>query len=656
VQQTYVFRILRSDGAVRWLEGSSILVEYKGRPAVQMAYVDITERKEAEEALRESEARYRTLVESTEDAVFQLDPEGHYMFVNNAVERILGRSRDDLVGSHLSDIFPPQHAPVPTQMLENVLATSQPVRVEHPLMIGEECTEYSTELMPVYDPDGDIAFVMGVGRDITERKRAEARMRANQARLQAIFDSAAVGIGLINKEWRYIEVNDTLAEMVGYTAEELYQMTPLDLTHPDDVPMSHIYLQALMRGDKQHYRVEKRFHRKNGSVMWIDLSVAPICDETGKPELILGIFTDVSERKHAETELREANERLTHWVRELEQHNHNVAQLNEMSGFLQGCQTLEEAYPVVAHFAHQLFPNHSGALYLFSPEDRLEAMATWGKAPPDVRELAAQRCKVLRSKRAYISSNVEHPVPCNCELAAAPSSPEHIMCLPLVAHAETLGVLHLRNANASDSIWQERWKRLAMMLSGQLALELANLRLRIRLRDQSIRDALTGMFNRRYLDEMLKTELRRADRYEHPVGVIMLDIDHFKQFNDTYGHDGGDVLLRKVGAFLQSNTRGEDIACRYGGEEFMLVLPGASLEDTQQRAEDIRTEIIALQVHHHGQPLRAITASLGVAAYPMHSTSDEDLIKAADQALYRAKARGRNRVEVAELPAGAGDA
>jgi diguanylate cyclase (GGDEF)-like protein len=230
------------------------------------------------------------------------------------------------------------------------------------------------------------------------------------------------------------------------------------------------------------------------------------------------------------------------------------------------------------------------------------------------------------------------------------------MCLPLVAHAETLGVLHLRNANASDSIWQERWKRLAMMLSGQLALELANLRLRIRLRDQSIRDALTGMFNRRYLDEMLKTELRRADRYEHPVGVIMLDIDHFKQFNDTYGHDGGDVLLRKVGAFLQSNTRGEDIACRYGGEEFMLVLPGASLEDTQQRAEDIRTEIIALQVHHHGQPLRAITASLGVAAYPMHSTSDEDLIKAADQALYRAKARGRNRVEVAELPAGAGDA
>jgi diguanylate cyclase (GGDEF)-like protein/PAS domain S-box-containing protein len=174
----------------------------------------------------------------------------------------------------------------------------------------------------------------------------------------------------------------------------------------------------------------------------------------------------------------------------------------------------------------------------------------------------------------------------------------------------------------------------------EAALKQAN----AQLTQQAIHDPLTGLYNRRYLDETLPRELQRATRHRSSVGIIMLDIDHFKRFNDIYGHDGGDALLRAVGTFLQTNIRGDDIACRYGGEEFTLVLPGASLVDTQQRAEAVRAGVQALVVEHAGQELTHVTVSLGVAVFSDYRTTADMLIRAADQALYQAKRSGRNQV------------
>jgi diguanylate cyclase (GGDEF)-like protein/PAS domain S-box-containing protein len=168
------------------------------------------------------------------------------------------------------------------------------------------------------------------------------------------------------------------------------------------------------------------------------------------------------------------------------------------------------------------------------------------------------------------------------------------------------------------------------------------------LQQQATRDALTGLYNRRYLDEMLPREVQRAARRQRLVGLMMLDIDHFKHFNDAYGHDAGDTLLRAMGAFLMAHTRSEDIACRYGGEEFTLVLPGASLSHVQQRAEEIRLGVHTLVVQQGGKPLPAVTVSLGVAVFPDHSDTADGIIKAADQALYQAKRSGRNRVVAAQ--------
>ena len=190
----------------------------------------------------------------------------------------------------------------------------------------------------------------------------------------------------------------------------------------------------------------------------------------------------------------------------------------------------------------------------------------------------------------------------------------------------------------------------AKMFAEQVSLSIANIRLREELRNQSIRDPLTGLYNRRYLEETMEREIRRAVRSEQGLGVLMLDLDHFQKFNDTHGHDAGDTVLRETAWFLLKSVRAEDLVCRFGGEEFVVILPVADLKVTQARAERIRTKLHELTVMHQGQSEGMVTVSVGVAELPQHPTSHHELLGAADAALYRAKREGRDRVAVAETP------
>jgi diguanylate cyclase (GGDEF)-like protein len=218
----------------------------------------------------------------------------------------------------------------------------------------------------------------------------------------------------------------------------------------------------------------------------------------------------------------------------------------------------------------------------------------------------------------------------------------------LAAQGETLGVLYVENVsepavNAGPD-QMGFLERQATAVAERISLALANLRLREVLRGQSIRDPLTGLFNRRFMEESLERELRRAMRGKQQVALLMLDIDHFKRFNDTFGHQAGDALLRALGNLLKESTRGQDVVCRYGGEEFAFVLAGASLDAARKRAELLREEIKQLNVRHGGQPLGAVTLSIGIAVFPDNADSAESLLKAADNALYRAKEQGRDRI------------
>jgi diguanylate cyclase (GGDEF)-like protein len=224
--------------------------------------------------------------------------------------------------------------------------------------------------------------------------------------------------------------------------------------------------------------------------------------------------------------------------------------------------------------------------------------------------------------------------------------PASTLCLPIYIQEEILGVLHVRSRDKVNL--DEAKIQLAYTVVEQTGMALSNIKLREQLREQSIRDSLTGLFNRRYLEETLLQLDRRMARQRYPLGIIMIDIDYFKNFNDTHGHAAGDALLRTLGQFLQRRIRGEDIACRYGGEEFILIMPDASLESVQKRAEEIRKEAKRIQVDVIGSSGVGVTLSLGVAVYPQHGYSIEEVLRAADSALYRAKLEGRDHVVVAE--------
>jgi diguanylate cyclase (GGDEF)-like protein len=209
-------------------------------------------------------------------------------------------------------------------------------------------------------------------------------------------------------------------------------------------------------------------------------------------------------------------------------------------------------------------------------------------------------------------------------------------------------VLHLRGPGTeslSDVV-----QRLGSALAEQLSLAVGNLRLQETLRSGSERDPLTDLYNRRHLEISLQRELARAMRHGFPVSLVMLDVDHFKAFNDTNGHDAGDEVLRNVAHVLKRHTRAEDVACRYGGEEFLIVLPACPVDDAYAKAEAIREAIAQLHVFSRGTALPRITASLGIACYPEDAERMEDLIAGADAALYRAKSTGRNCIAASNAP------
>ena len=341
-----------------------------------------------------------------------------------------------------------------------------------------------------------------------------------------------------------------------------------------------------------------------------------------------------------------ANEALAERVGELDL-------LNRLSDLLQVCLTLDEAHEVIARLARQLFPADSGVLYAYSASRNvIEAVVSWGPEPgaKDI-VFSPERCWALRSGRSHVVADTREAL--LCAHLPEPNPPAYL-CTPLVAQGEALGVLYLSTRAAvpeADAIPPSK-QRLAEAVAAQLALGLANVKLREILRNQSIRDPLTGLFNRRYMEETLERELRRARRGSRSMGVLMIDLDRFKQLNDTAGHEAGDAFLRDLGELLQRSLRREDIPCRHGGEEFVVVLPDASLDDARRRAEQLREGIKMLRTPYKGGIVGPLSASIGVAAFPEHGSTAEALVRAADTALYRAKREGRDRVVPATLAEG----
>jgi diguanylate cyclase (GGDEF)-like protein len=320
-----------------------------------------------------------------------------------------------------------------------------------------------------------------------------------------------------------------------------------------------------------------------------------------------------------------------------------LRRLSLLGEMLQSCREPDEAIAVIERALPPLLPDMSGCLSLINASHNMvEARMHWGVRGADLAEsvFAPDDCWGLRRSQAHPGFG-EIAAPACAHLVHAGVTAGHMLCLPLSAQGQILGVLSL----VSDHAFDPGSRELMLTVGDQLALAIANLRLQQSLREQSIRDPLTGLFNRRYLEASLPRELARAERRRSHVALLMLDLDHFKRYNDSHGHDAGDALLGQFGNALSHLCRGEDIACRYGGEEFTVLLVDIDAESALVRAEAIRSATSRIELRHRGQRLPPPSVSIGIAM-SVEGILPEELKRAADQALYRAKREGRDRVVV----------
>lgn len=367
-------------------------------------------------------------------------------------------------------------------------------------------------------------------------------------------------------------------------------------------------------------------------------------------------YHDVTEYQRTESALREdlhvarqmAGE-LRSMMTDLEKSARSAQFLSQMGLMLQFCNTENDVYQVLAEFAPRLFPDGAGGLAMINHSGNcVDVVTAWGDLPVSAYEAHIEACCAFRCKQIHLDRIHRRQSACQ---HWSLETQQGYLCIPLVVQGNVLGVLRLQmlpeishTQESGSSPQNTSRKELALKVVEQLVAALANLRLRAELQEQAMHDPLTGVFNRRYLDDTLRT----ACRHSWSLSVIMLDIDHFKSYNDSYGHQAGDALLKSLASFLQNTVRVGDVVCRYGGEEFMLILPNTSIEDAYRRAEQIRTAVKELEVLYCEYRLPSVTLSSGVAEFlPDIDMNAEFLMQRVDNALYQAKRGGRDRTEYA---------
>ena len=641
-------KIKHIDGSIKTVLINSDYIELDQEKALLTSVYDITQLHQIQEDLKKSEKEYHQLFSNAPVGITVTDTKGFIAAHNQAIQELLGYSAEEMKNITARDFyFDVSDRQILLDLTKN-LGCVRDFETKFKNKEGRIITVLlNTDLIDFKDQHGILLTSI---RDISSLKQIEDDLTDERDFTNAILNIAASLMMTLDREGKILKFNHACEKTTGYTLQDVKGKYIWDF-------LSIIPSETKDRIDRLLAGFYPSTHEsvwisKSGEHRLISWTNTALLDNAGKVAYIIATGIDITEQRKAEIELKEANHKLVSWVKELEERTTELNQLNEMGELLQNCQTVHEAYALSTQYIQMIWPKSQGALYLMNPtKDAMESVETWGESSYTEDKFMPLSCWAIRRGRPHLVDDA-HPG-LRCEHITGPHE-GHYLCAPMIINGEIMGTVHLSYTLPDDhqqesktNGFSEHKIQLVVAIVEHIALALSNLNLRETLRQQSIRDILTGLFNRRYMEESLERELHRALREKKTVGVIMFDIDHFKDFNDQFGHDGGDSLLRELGNFFNKNTRASDVVARYGGEEFVIIMPGASLEQTRIRAQEFRQAVKELLVYHLGKPLGRCTISLGVAAYPEHGTSIDKLLKNADNALYLAKNEGRDRVVVA---------
>jgi diguanylate cyclase (GGDEF)-like protein/PAS domain S-box-containing protein len=644
---------------------------------------EIAERARAEEALRRGEERYRLLFERNPGGVYRSTVDGRLLDCNEAFARMFGYpSRQAMLEQAAPALY--SDPADRTALIARLFEEGSLLNVEVPFRKADGQPFWGLMCEGLLRAeDGSLSILEGTILDITalkqavnDRQQAEEALRESESSILSLYNVASgQNLSFDEKAAAMLELGCQRFGMeVGILARvQGGRYEVVAVRSPDNAIMRGVVLELTDTDETLGSTTTVSFERAGSSPR----SAHPAFSSWGM-ESYLGAPVRVAGRIFGTLNFANPDPRptpfrpsdleflklMTLWLGgelEREQRNREIVLLSELGGLLQTCDSIEEAYQVISRQGRKLFPDLSGAVYkLSASKTDLELVSSWGDDGPwaGADFFRPEDCWGLRLGRDHCVDDPAADLLCR---HVDESNPPRYLCLPMMAQGEALGVLHLRVEKSSSSAvlgssgpspLNEARRRLATAVAEHTAMALANLTLRETLRHQSIRDPLTGLFNRRYFEESLDREVRRARRRGVALGVIMLDLDRFKVVNDEFGHEAGDVLLRAFGDFLRRNVRGEDVACRWGGEEFAVLLPEATIEATRERAEELRLGVKGIQAPYQNLMLGPVTISLGVAVFPDQGLSGQAVLRAADAALYQSKASGRDRVTSALQIAG----
>lgn len=639
---------------VRWIVSPEADLDTSN---VVVTVTDITDRKHILDELVRSEDRFRSIIEQSLDGIVITDREGIIREWNHGMEVMTGLRREQAIGMYSWEFQYRQMLPenrekvTPEQVKKQVMdylaqprATFYGKVVEHPILrVGGDVRIIQSVYFPIQS--GQEQMVVNISRDVTDYHEARRTLDQTQERFKLMMENISDLVVLFEPDGTITYASPSFRHTLQYEPEEMIGVNVFSVIHPEDVEIVRgVILPRLVAGEDME-RVDYRAKRKDGTYIWLETGAQPIYGADGRVLQVVASSRDVTERKKTEHELQSAQIQLAHRIAELEMRTQELNLLTEMTNMLQICSDPHEAISVISQYASDLFPGVSGILYIESPEaEIMKGGAVWGNYYGD-KEINRKDCWGLRRGRIHTAQDAQSGLYCHHTGFPQPSSS---ICIPVLASGQAVGLLSLQTAEEMPPLTTAQQK-LAAATAEQIGLALSNLYLRQNLREMAIRDSLTGLYNRHFLEETLETEVNRAQRSGKSIGIIMLDLDHFKELNSTFGHPNVDQMLREFGAMLKRSIRSGDIACRYGGDEFLLILPETSLEVAQQRAEQIRVQVKTLRIHGENLEPRNASASIGVACWPQHGRTSLRLLNTVDLVLFKAKQAGGDRVMTAEV-------
>lgn len=664
-------------GKPRWVISSFRKIAYQGQECLLVAQMDISERKKVEEELRRGRAQLKLIFDYAGLGIRVTDRYGRYQFVNDRWAAMLGVEPGELIGQEEVMFLHPNHIPYN--------------REQHRAMVSREIDLYHIEnryidtqgktfwgeitVSPTLNDKGQVESTIGFVIDITKRKQAEMALRETERRFREILENIQLLAVMLDSKGNVTFCNNHFLETTGREKEDVIGRGWFTHILKSGQQAQRDFSRAIQQGSiiSRNETLLPTASDEKRIVSWSNIILK---DESGKNIGLASLGQDITEARRAhqaEREQRLLAEALTQTAEIL----NSSLEFNQILRLI-----LENIGRVVPHEAANISliqgqkVRYVGAKGYEEHGVSLEAVTT---LQFNYKQVANLRF-IYETKQPMVISDTEaDPYWKKVPEAAWIKS---YMGAPIVIKDKVIGFIGLDSS--TPNFFNETHARRLTAFSAQAAIAIENARLfgkvqqalndrrkaqqslrrannrletkiaeieqlQARLREQAIRDPLTGLYNRRFMDETLEREIARAERDDLPIGILMLDIDHFKKVNDTYGHEAGDLVLKSLAGILLQESRRSDIACRFGGEEFCMIMVGAPLPIARLRAETWRKHFAEFSLAYKHHTLHA-TLSIGIAVYPEHGSSGAELLHAADEALYAAKQAGRNRVETAALP------